>query len=188
MMKDDGVCPSVKSQSLLSFVMVKRSSKKRRKSQRQGVPKEKPLERGQLTIELEPNAQELFLDSLEDIPPQAHKDKGDFDRVENRPAKKKGSGVREIEIDLHGFTVVEAKSYLESTVRQHLKREPITFKVITGKGLHSGPSGGVLAGAMHMFVLERFGHLVSKIDESPEGVKVRGVPIRGHFCVTMRKK
>ena len=97
-----------------------------------------------------------------------------------------------IAIDLHGLTAAEAAATIERIIRTHLVDLPrgslLTFKVITGKGRHSGPGGPVLPRSVHAFLLARFGHLVQRIDEAPADVALSGLPVRGHFHVTIGRR
>lgn len=108
---------------------------------------------------------------------------------EPRGAKAKAGDAEET-LDLHRCTLQEAQDRVEFCVDALLAhgKGPVTLKIITGKGLHSGPGGAVLPSAIHRFVVARFAPSIISIDESPADVMVAGVPIRGHFTVTFRRK
>ena len=93
------------------------------------------------------------------------------------------------EIDLHGLTLDEAKERVRVrllTILRELSGQT-TFIIITGKGRHSGPGGSVLASQIHSFVRTHFAAHIVHIEESPSDVTIGGVPIRGHFRVTLRR-
>ena len=90
-------------------------------------------------------------------------------------------------IDLHGLTLEEAKTHIEMDVEQ-LKRRSNAFslRIITGKGHHSGPEGGILFREIYPYVLQQFkGHIV-RIDTSPEQTLIQGFPLRGHFDLDLK--
>ena len=94
-------------------------------------------------------------------------------------------------IDLHGMTLDEAKRYVEAQINNVLAQQgKHTIRVITGKGLHSSDAfgGGVLAKEIHAFVKSRFGRFITKIQESPHEVAIDGIPIRGHFDVSLQRR
>jgi DNA-nicking Smr family endonuclease len=90
--------------------------------------------------------------------------------------------------DLHGMHLEEAKDFLRTEV-QSLSRNKgsiVKVKIVTGRGTHSGPSGGVLCRDIHVFMRQNFFDNIVKIDESPDAVKLNGVPIRGYFFVLFK--
>ena len=158
--------------------MVKGKNKKNKKS---GLPWAAPID-----FTLEDDAEEMFLKHLNenDIP---NKDESDNVEVNVfRSPAPKGRG-KQIVIDLHGFTVAEARDFVSKQVAEvRGKSVQVRVKIITGKGLHSGSLGGVLSAEVYSFVKERFGPYILSIEEPPHLVKLAGVPIRGHFTVVLQ--
>lgn len=91
-----------------------------------------------------------------------------------------------IEIDLHGMTVDEAQRAVDAVIARLPRGQEARLRIITGKGLHSGPEGGVLGRDIHYHVATRYRSAIVRLDESPADVRLGGVPIRGHFDVTLR--
>ncbi|RZA12358.1 MAG: hypothetical protein EOP10_31530 [Proteobacteria bacterium] len=92
-----------------------------------------------------------------------------------------------VEIDLHGLTVEEAeREVTEAIARHQLSLEKRTFKIITGKGRHSSSGRGILIREIYLFVVHRYGPWIERIEESPDGVRLGGEAIRGHFHVTLK--
>ena len=91
-------------------------------------------------------------------------------------------------IDLHGMTLEGAKHYLRRRLETILqKRGKHSVRIITGKGVHSGSyGGGVLAKEIHGFTKREFHHYIVAIQDSPHEVAIDGLPIRGHFDVTLK--
>jgi len=146
-------------------------------------------------IEDTDNAAQLMAEAMAEISQKARDElaalTGDrTDETEKKPAaaarKKKPSPP--FAIDLHGMTLLEAKLAIESTVsRQLLQHAEICLEIITGKGLHSGQSGGVLFSEIHRFMLERYRSQIKKIDASPADSMIGGKPIRGSFRVWLKR-
>ena len=92
------------------------------------------------------------------------------------------------EIDLHGLRLGEALAFLEREMARLLNSQSRDFavKVITGKGLHSGPDGAVLPREVHAHFVARYAAYIISIEESPHAVALAGVPIRGHFTAKLR--
>jgi len=92
-------------------------------------------------------------------------------------------------IDLHGLTLLQAKEYLDDRLMRLLGAGPevLSVKIVTGKGLHSGPGGGVLAREIHRHVAAVYGNLIVSIEDSPADTVLRGLPLRGHFNLRLRR-
>ena len=92
-------------------------------------------------------------------------------------------------IDLHGLTEGEAKTFLDREIYANLSKSAMSshsFKIITGKGKHSGPGGGVLVSEIHKYILLRYGPNIVRIDSSPAETMINGLPWRGYFSVTIK--
>lgn len=142
---------------------------------------------GSVQFELNEDDAALFREYVEsEIPAiQDAEQPDDQPRVHSRRQKHESM----IEIDLHGLTVVEAKALVNETLRRLLaKHARFAVRVITGKGLHSGPSGAVLPGEIYGHIQSQYGQYIEKIDESPNDVRLHSLPLRGHFCVWFRSK
>ncbi len=141
-------------------------------------------------IELESDAEQLFLESMKQVEPKSW-DLWEEDEAP-RKAEKRGSGGDGgvVEIDLHGKRLDEATLAVDLEIAAALtgRKGPVRFRIITGKGLHSGPGGSVLPREVHRHVKQRYADVITALDESPADVKVRGVPLRGHFEVTIAPK
>ena len=92
-------------------------------------------------------------------------------------------------IDLHGLTLQQAKEFLDDRLSRLMGAGALTLtvKIVTGKGLHSGPGGAVLAKEIHRHVEAVYAKWIVSLEASPADVAIRGVPLRGHFCVKLRK-
>lgn len=123
--------------------------------------------------------------------PLSEGDAGSTDR-NTRGKSRRGKQNQEIfVIDLHGLSQAAAESRLESLLRPRLAEATgmdLTVKIITGKGLHSGPGGAVLPNAVHAYIRRAFQHSIVAIEESPAEVILGGLPVRGHFHVTLRRR
>ena len=93
-------------------------------------------------------------------------------------------------LDLHGHNLQEAKTAIDLHIREHRVDGVVqlTVKIITGKGLHSGPEGDVLPREIHRYVSRKYQKEISNLEESPDEVRISGVPIRGHFSITLKFK
>lgn len=136
--------------------------------------------------ELDHDERALFLEYLEKIPKNASKMKADGEERPKRKKKPKKRKSEPIEVDLHGLTLEEAIRYIDQFISQYLPKKSgsdLKIKVITGKGLRSGPSGGVLPREIHRHIKDRYFMSIKEIEASPDEVKVDNIPIRGHFFV-----
>ena len=128
---------------------------------------------------------QIFLDFLEsDTFPDKEAER-EPERL--RRAKKSSKGVKVVKVDLHGKTLDEAISFLDSyiaTLKQ--KRAYIRLKIVTGKGLNSGFNGPVLANEVHGYIESRYSLNIVDIEESPGDLKINNMPIRGYFHVTFK--
>ena len=131
---------------------------------------------------------EDFSKLLEDYPltPQVLKEK----ETKKHPRKVSLNKKSVVIIDLHGMTLDEAKDFLdkEITKKTNEEKKPVSFKIITGKGLHSYRSKAKLPYLIHDYVRKKYNDSLIYIEESPGDVLLNGVPFRGHFLVTLKKK
>ena len=90
-------------------------------------------------------------------------------------------------LDLHGYTLEEAKEFLDQFIEREilLKGDKLTLRIITGKGLRSGPSGGVLAREIPLHVERKWAKRVLYMEESPAKLILGEIPIRGDFTVIL---
>lgn len=143
-----------------------------------------PVSSSPLRFEIEENALELMEEHLALFKPGV-KD-ADNKAPQMRESSKRGASPI-IEIDLHGMTLDEAERWVIQTITRHLSTvEKRTFKIITGKGRHSSSGRGVLIREIYLFVVHRYGPWIERIEESPDGVRLGGEAIRGHFHVTLK--
>ena len=151
---------------------------KRRKGKKQ--VKKLPKEAGGIHFDIESDAEQLFRDFVEQEKFES------FEKSEplSTRGRKRGSQLVEEELDLHGKTVAEAEIAIDDWIRQNLKtHQRIKLKVITGKGLHSGPGGGVLVDEIYTYLKTMYREYIEKMGEDPSTLKVGGIPLRGHFDV-----
>ncbi|MFW7377983.1 MAG: Smr/MutS family protein [Oligoflexus sp.] len=142
-----------------------------------------------LHFEIEDDADELIRSHLEEhLPPNKDHDLSlDPEASVKKTSSRKRFTVRKL--DLHGMTVSQAQNKVESVFMDLIldgSNDKVQVQVITGKGLHSGPGGGVLAGHIHSFICRRFASWIVSIDESPDDLRLNGIPIRGHFNVILK--
>lgn len=91
-------------------------------------------------------------------------------------------------VDLHGLSLAAAKDRIDWVIRSHRAQssEPLKLRIITGKGHHSGPLGGVLVREIHGYVAITYRNSIVSMDESPARSCVNGIPLRGYFTVIIR--
>lgn len=160
-----------------------------RKKGRASIPKIK--ESVGVRVELGDDSEALMRAAFENADPRKKGAHGEFDG-KGKPQGSSNQGKAPAkQIDLHGKTLEEAQdavlTFFNRMIDDHLVHE-LTIRVITGKGLRSGPAGGVLGGEIHGFIRQKFAAYIKKIDSSPSDVKLGGVPLRGHFDVTLKKR
>jgi DNA-nicking Smr family endonuclease len=152
-----------------------------------------------VVFDLEPDADRMFLESMESMDAAIVEKKKRRDERETfdggiaraRPAGGGPPGPIERDVDLHRMTLAEAIAAVDAAIGGDLAQmrgaqQQVVLKIITGKGLHSGASGSVLAREVHRHVKTRYALHIVAIEESPAEVKLGGVPMRGHFKVTLR--
>jgi DNA-nicking Smr family endonuclease len=129
---------------------------------------------------LEEDAEAIFIKFLEDNEPVASH--SDHDQQPFRVPKR-----GRCKVDLHGLTLDEAKSELLAVVdRMKIAGGSWQIRVVTGKGRHSGPGGGVLVREIYDFFLKNYGKHVVRIDSNPGDSLIQGLPIRGHFDAQLK--
>jgi DNA-nicking Smr family endonuclease len=156
---------------------------KRKKSK--ATPRQLSPARSGLRFELEPDAEELLHEYLAVLPVNISELK-EGDHHHHHPAPKPVRRVAPgFRLDLHGFTLAEAKSEARRFIGEQLAKNFGRFSVtiITGRGLHSGLSGGVLVREIYHFIQSTFRANIVKIDASPAESTLDGLPLRGYFLV-----
>ena len=137
-----------------------------------------------LHFEIEDNARELMEEHLALFKP--HVKDADNKACQRREVSKRTASPT-IEIDLHGMTLDEAEKWVIQIISQNPSSgEKRAYKIITGKGRHSNSGRGVLIREIYLFVVHRYGPRIERIEESPDGVRLGGEAIRGHFHVTLK--
>ena len=172
--------------------MGRKYKKKQRKSHACASDKEYQPAR----FALEHDAEDIFLEAFENIGASHIVDKENSSDIEkstksknrNRKDRSRNSSGKTLSIDLHGCTLSEAQTKIDHFFSQLLVSGGQSFqiRVVTGKGLHSEGSNGVLAKEIHGYVVANYRSKITRIQESPHLVKVDGVPIRGHFDLTFQ--
>jgi DNA-nicking Smr family endonuclease len=158
----------------------------RRKKPGKG-PQNSKDEPRRIRFELEEDAEELFLRHLEQFKP----DKPDAEEPKE-PEKKvsKTHKAQQVhEIDLHGLSLEDAQHRVRAVLDGLREMAGMhRVKIITGKGHHSQRGDSILAREIHSFVLLTWRRVIMEIEDSPDQVRLAGVPLRGHFHVTIRGK
>ena len=96
-----------------------------------------------VVFDIEPDADQIFQDSVRQWDERLLDFEDEMEGVVGPAPKAARTGP--VEIDLHRLTLEEALWRVDAELDAALGRaHAVTFKIITGKGLHSGPSGGVL--------------------------------------------
>jgi DNA-nicking Smr family endonuclease len=140
-----------------------------------------------VNFDMEDDADTIFEDFLDNM--------GDIDKIDHSTpepqkisAKKRSTNTRSESIDLHGLTLAQAVSKVDRMIAEILfsLKGTVTIKIITGKGIHSGSDGAVLPDGVWNHVRSTWAKNISQLEESPSSVKVAGLPIRGHFAVTLK--
>jgi DNA-nicking Smr family endonuclease len=137
---------------------------------------------------------ELMLSFIEAETGNLLKKKGLSDDVDARHPKSRssqsGKGRYSLQIDLHGLTLAEALDQVDVQIRYCFEQgySSIEALIITGKGLHSGSEGGILAREVHRHISGKYRSMILQIEESPASTLLNGVPIRGHFRVILKNE
>lgn len=153
-------------------------------------PKRKPLPapaKKSLNIELEEDAAAQFMDALERF------DADSWSASKNQSPRRATPSTEitrlSTSLDLHGMTLEAAKAAVTVFIQGHRAqgKGAVSLKIITGKGLHSGPGGGVLSREVHSFVVKAFQSIIVNIEAAPADTEIsRGVLWRGHFSLTIK--
>ena len=147
-----------------------------------------------VNFDLEDDADELFSSYLDAMDPLAvlseKEQKPEAETEPGKRSKKAKSNGQDLQIDLHGHALADAIYEVDCFVQKLLKEGPriFTCKIITGKGRHSGPEGGVLAKEIHSHVRDTYRRDILRIEESPADATLNGLPIKGYFNVTFSRK
>ena len=110
------------------------------------------------------------------------------------PAAKRSATPRKgryaLEIDLHGLTLVDALLQVDMQIRYCFSQGHLSIDalIITGKGLHSGKEGSILAREVHRHVSSKYRDTILQIEGSPASALVNGIPVRGHFRVVLKSE
>ncbi len=152
-------------------------------------PKNKKL-RG-VKFEMENDADQIFeeyLDNMDDLDKIEHSTPEPQKLTATKRTQKASKTRLATSIDLHGLTLNEAIAKVDRQITEILfsLKGTANIKIITGKGIHSGPEGSVLPAGVWAHVNSAWRRNISSIEDSPDSVKVAGLPIRGHFAVTLK--
>ena len=174
-------------------------AKRRKHKIRQIGPSECPSGEKRLHFEVESVSEDAFEKMLDSDPnlKDPIKAKGElfeasdskFNR--NRCTQRKGSDplFQEYSLDLHGMTLEEAFHKIDATIKPLICKHKSRFdvKIITGRGLHSGPEGSVLARETHHYVACKYQTYILRIDENPMDRAINGIPLKGYFRVSIKR-
>jgi DNA-nicking Smr family endonuclease len=135
----------------------------------------------------------LFLEALENMPKNLQKLKKDHEPKREDPKPRcKQEASKVAEIDLHGYPLRVALEKVDQFIARSLyvrhkgQRGPKDFKIITGKGRHSGDRGGVLNRAVYQHIVTMYRQHIVRIDDPPAQSMLNGLPLRGYFLVTLQ--
>lgn len=104
---------------------------------------------------------------------------------EEKVAKKNKVG--QYTFDLHNMSLDEAIFKLTTFIDQKRQQNIIChFKIITGKGLNSGPAGGVLSKEVYEYIRSHYKNKLLQIDPPPYKDKIDGIPLKGYFNVSLK--
>lgn len=139
-------------------------------------------------FDIEENAADLFKAHVENEKPASKDEQKTTSMPRKAKQKRRRSVDQELTLDLHGLTTKESENVIDETILGLLAgvRSRISLKIITGKGLHSPDGRAVLSGHVHHYIRQRYAAYITKIDDAPSDVTLRGLPIRGHFCVILK--
>lgn len=139
-------------------------------------------------FDLEDNASDLFKSHVDTETPAPKDEEPATSKQRKAKQKRRRSVDQELTIDLHGLTTKESERVIDETVLGLLAgvHSRVSLKIITGKGLHSPDGKAVLSGHVHRYIRQRYAAYITKIDDAPSEVTLRGLPIRGHFCVILK--
>lgn len=138
-------------------------------------------------LKIDPSEDQLFLEEMKNLENVHPKDVDlSIDASNTNLSQTNQDGP--LQIDLHGLTAEEAKARVHQTFSRLMSQQKVEVlvRVITGKGRHSGPEGGVLVREIHAFVKQEYGNLITKLDPSPTEATISGLPVRGHFDVILK--
>lgn len=88
---------------------------------------------------------------------------------------------KQLELDLHGQTVSEAKLSCDQLLRSINPGAQIDIKIITGKGRHSGNEGPTLISEIYNYINSKYKNNIVSIDSPPADDRLNGLPLRGFF-------
>ena len=95
-------------------------------------------------------------------------------------------------IDLHGLGFAEAQDKVIADIIDAFagsSEQQLTFRIVTGKGIHSGKSGpGVLATKVLRWFKQRYSEQITRIDSDLEPDPLFDLPRQGSFEVTMERE
>lgn len=139
-----------------------------------------------IRFEIEENAEQLLLEHLAAFKPEP---KESEDEPELRVAKRRTLAQLEQRIDLHGLHLDQAIDLVREKIDLWLAQgQPLRVKIITGKGRHSAGGRGILSQEVHRYVLQRYRPDIASIEDSPDSVRLAGLPLRGHFFVVFHAR
>lgn len=129
---------------------------------------------------------------------QKHLDATDWEKVSQvikkrgeftpNPKKTKKERAKKITLDLHGYTLKEAKELVDQEIEKAIdsKIDESTFSIITGRGLRSGPEGSILAREIPLHIKKKWAKRIVFMEESPADLIIQGKPLRGSFSVIFK--
>lgn len=135
----------------------------------------------------EEEADRVFLEAMAHMGKIPSKDRLQDEIDKNNAARRPAKVTGPTKLDLHHCTLPEARGRVDGLLGNLVAtiKAPVTVQIITGKGRHSGPGGGVLASEIHRHVCQRYAQYIVHIEDSPSDVVVGDLPIRGYFHVTL---
>ena len=150
---------------------------RRRKSSKAKIPK---LHEG-LVFEVEEDAERILEEASTDAETSADTE----DPPSHEETTADASSVTSYKVDLHGMTLQQSKSHIDTLFAKLIGKGRFKVLIITGKGMHSKGEGNLLARDVHAHVSSKYASHILEIESSPDSVRVGGLPIRGHFEVVI---
>ena len=126
--------------------------------------------------------------SADDFRDAVSKDISNADSKTRSATKKKAAFGKAMKVDLHSLNVRQAKAQLDRLFNSTQFENPTKdFQIVTGKGRHSGPGGGILIKEIYYYVATHYKTRVQKIDSDPSKDLINGLPLRGFFYVRISR-
>lgn len=138
------------------------------------------------------NAEEIFTDYLksEELKPQDKFDETPVESDEKQITSRLEVQFKQVlneTVDLHGFTSLDAITHLDKVIEEKsVVCNILKLKIITGRGVSSGPVGPILAREIHEYISTKYKKMIIALEASPADSMIGSTSIRGYFTVSLR--